>query len=200
MGGETLFRIAFWAQLALLFTIRGYFSRRVRAAGEQVAPDRTAVAREGRLMFTLRITSFCLLLVVLGLYAVNPAWIQRLEFQLPGWLRWSGFAIDLASLALLTWSQYELGRLWSSQLQLRSGHQLVTSGPYARVRHPLYTAICAWGIGAAILTANWLFVALAAAVCLLLPGRVPREEAMMIEQFGQEYREYMQQTGRFFPK
>jgi protein-S-isoprenylcysteine O-methyltransferase Ste14 len=200
IGGETTFRIAFWAQLVLLFAIRAYYSRQVHRAGEKTAPDRAAIAREGILMFVLRIASFLLLLAVLALYAVNPDWLPRLAFTLPVWLRWSGFALSLAGLVLLAWSQHELGRLWSSQLQLRSVHRLVTSGPYARVRHPLYTAICGWAIGVALLTASWLFAGLAGVVCLLLPGRVPREEAMMLEQFGEEYRAYMKRAGRFFPK
>lgn len=75
----------------------------------------------------------------------------------------------------------------------------MTTGPYARVRHPLYTAMFGVGIAFALVTANWVFVLLAVAAIGVV-ARVPREEQMMIEEFGEEYKAYMQKTGRFFPK
>jgi protein-S-isoprenylcysteine O-methyltransferase Ste14 len=93
-----------------------------------------------------------------------------------------------------------LGKEWSPQLQLREDHHLVTTGPYAWIRHPIYTAMFGWGTALALLTANWVFVVLAVAVVAGLVARVPREEQMMLEKFGQEYQAYMQRTGRFFPK
>jgi protein-S-isoprenylcysteine O-methyltransferase Ste14 len=93
-----------------------------------------------------------------------------------------------------------LDTMWSAQLQLRAQHHLVTTGPYARMRHPLYTAMCIWGTGLALVTANWIFVALAAMVMAVFFTRVPREEQMMIEKFGDEYRAYMRRTGKFWPK
>ena len=79
-------------------------------------------------------------------------------------------------------------------------HHLVTTGPYARVRHPLYSAMVGIGISFALVTGNWVFVLLAALVIAGLVARVPREERMMIKEFGEEYKAYMQRTGRFFPK
>lgn len=125
--------------------------------------------------------------------------MQRLSILLPAWLRWASFILGLASLGLWAWTQAELGKQWSAQLQLREDHQLVTSGPYARVRHPLYSAMFAFGIAFAVLTANWVFVVFAALVIAGLFLRVPKEEKMMLEQFGDQYRNYMKQTGRFFP-
>jgi len=71
-----------------------------------------------------------------------------------------GFALGFASLTLWAWTQAALGKEWSPQLQLRKEHRLVTTGPYARVRHSLYTAMLGWGFGVALLTANWIFVLL----------------------------------------
>jgi protein-S-isoprenylcysteine O-methyltransferase Ste14 len=57
-----------------------------------------------------------------------------------------------------------------------------------------------YGTGLALVTANWVFIVLAVAVIAGLFVRVPKEEQMMIEEFGEEYKAYMQRTGRFFPK
>jgi protein-S-isoprenylcysteine O-methyltransferase Ste14 len=57
-----------------------------------------------------------------------------------------------------------------------------------------------WGTSVALVTANWVFIVLAVVAIAGLFARVPREEQMMIEEFGEEYKAYMQRTGRFFPK
>jgi protein-S-isoprenylcysteine O-methyltransferase Ste14 len=57
-----------------------------------------------------------------------------------------------------------------------------------------------WGTSVALVTANWVFIVLAVVAIAALFARVPREEQMMIEEFGEEYKAYMQRTGRFFPK
>lgn len=180
--------------------MRVYFSIRVHQAGERLMPDREAVEREGRGMFVVRVLMFFLLIAILVLYAFNVAWIGMLSVPFPGWLRWAGFALGLVSLVFWAWTQAVLGKEWSPQLQLREEHHLMTKGPYARVRHPLYTAIFGFGISLVLVTANWVFIILAGAMIAGLIARIPREEQMMIEQFGEEYKAYMQRTGRFFPK
>ena len=162
-------------------------------------PDREAVEREGRGMFATRVVMFLLLLGWLILYAIYPAWLGVLSVPFPVWLRWIGFALGLASLGFWWWTQAALGKEWSPQLQLRKEHHLVTSGPYARIRHPLYTAMFGYGASLALVTANWVFVAFAVAVFAGMFARAPREEEMMIKQFGDEYQAYMQRTGRFLP-
>jgi protein-S-isoprenylcysteine O-methyltransferase Ste14 len=193
-------RIAFWVLLGLLLLMRGYFSFRVRQAGERLMPDRAAIEREGRATFAIRFVGFFLLIALLVFYAINPPWMQALHLPLPGWLRWAGFALGLASLGFWTWAQTELDTQWSAQLQLRAGHRLVTSGPYSRVRHPIYTVMFGWAASLALVTANLIFVVIAVVMSAGLVARVPREEQMMIEEFGDEYREYMKKTGRFFPQ
>jgi len=200
MTTESIFHIAFWGLFGGLLVMRVYFSLRVRQARERLMPDREAIEREGRGMFAARVVAFLFLIVLLVLYVLNSPWIEALSIPLPGWLRWAGFALGLASLALWTWTQASLGKEWSPQLQLREEHHLVTTGPYARVRHPLYTAMLGVGTAFALVTANWVFVLLAVAMIAGLVARIPREEQMMLEQFGEEYKAYMQRAGRFFPK
>ena len=200
MASELIFRVGFWFLLGLVLLMRVYFSIRVRQAGERLLPDRQAVRREGRGIFLARATLFFLLIGWMVLYAWNPPWLGVLSILFPPWLRWVGFALGLASLALWTWVQAVLGKHWSAQLQMRDEHHLITVGPYARVRHPLYTAMFGYGVGLALVTANWAFVALAVLVVAGGVVRAPREEQMMIEQFGEEYRAYMRRTGRFLPR
>ncbi len=200
MADEGVFRIAYWILLGLVLLMRAYFGVQVHRAGERVMPDRAAIDREGRGAFTARLIAFILLIGWLAVYTVDPPWLQVLQFPLPAWLRWVGFGIGLAGLGFWTWAQTALGSAWSAQLQLRQDHHLVTGGPYAYMRHPLYVGMFFWAAGLALVTANWVFVALAALVVAGFVGRVPREERMMIERFGDEYRAYMQKTGRFLPK
>ena len=200
MTTESTFRLAFWILFGVLLLIRAYSAFRVRQAGERFLPDRAAIEREGRGMFAIRFVGFFILIALLVFYALNPSWMQALLIPFPPWLRWLGFFLGLTSLALMAWTQVELGTQWSAQLQLREEHHLVTTGPYARVRHPMYTAMFGWGIALALVTAHWIFVVLAVLAIAGLIARVPREEQMMIEEFGEEYKAYRQRTGRFFPK
>ena len=200
MTTESIFRVAFWILLAGVFVMRIYFSLKVRQAGERLMPDREAVQREGRGMFIIRVVMGFVLLGWLILYAINPTWMKVLSVPFPNWLRWLGFAIGLASLGFWSWTQVALGKEWSPQLQLRKEHHLVTTGPYARIRHPLYTAMIGYGTSLALVTANWLFIIFAIIAAGLTFARVPKEEQMLIQKFGENYRAYMQRTGRFFPK
>ena len=194
------FRMLFLLLLVGVMGMRIYFTLRVRQAGERVMPDRQAIQREGQVTFAARVVLFFLFMAFLVLYVLNVSWMGALSIPFPGWLRWLGFFIGLASLAFWTWAQAALGKEWSPQLQLREEHHLVTRGPYARVRHPIYTAMFGYGTSLALVTANWVFLGLAVLVIAGLIARVPKEEQMMLEEFGEEYKAYIQNTGRFFPK
>jgi protein-S-isoprenylcysteine O-methyltransferase Ste14 len=200
MGSETAFRMAFWALVGAMFAVRLFLAARVRRAGERLGADQAAIAREGRGMYLLRWVMFILLITLLVLYAVNPPWMGWIFLPIWAWLRWLGFAIGATGLALLAWSELELGRFWSAQLQLRKGHRLVTSGPYAVIRHPLYTGLFGYAVGIGLLSAHWGFILLSIVIIFGFVNRIPREEKMLIEQFGDEYIHYRHQTGMFLPK
>jgi protein-S-isoprenylcysteine O-methyltransferase Ste14 len=195
------FRLAFVILLAVLFAMRFYFMIKVRRSGGRIMPDKEAVKREGgRGFLVFRMALFFALVAFLGMYIAGMAWIDQFLFFLPGWLRWIGFALGILSVAFMTWTQVTLDTQWSAQLQLREDHHLITTGPYARMRHPLYTSMFGWGTALSLLTANWIFVGVCALTIAGLVWRVPKEEQMMVEAFGDEYNTYMQRTGRFFPR
>ncbi|MBA4385180.1 MAG: hypothetical protein C0410_10635 [Anaerolinea sp.] len=133
MTAESIFRTVFWILFAGVFAMRIYFSIKVRQAGERVLPDREAIKREGRSMFAVRVVLGLILFGWLALYTVNPTWMKVLSIPFPNWLRWVGFALGLTNLGFWIWTQVALGKQWSPQLQLRKDHNLVTTGPYARI-------------------------------------------------------------------
>jgi protein-S-isoprenylcysteine O-methyltransferase Ste14 len=197
---ESVFRAAFWALLAGLWVIRIYFMRQVRPTGKRSGLDREAIEREGRGLFIFRTAILFFLGAVLVLYAYDSPWLRVFSISLPDWLRWAGLAPGLVGFGLWTWTQAALGKEWSPQLQLGEQHRLVTGGPYAWVRHPMYLAMFGVAIALALLSSNWCFVLFAAAMIVGFVARAPREERMMVEAFGEEYKTYRQGTGRFFPK
>ena len=113
---------------------------------------------------------------------------------------WLGRCFAVAALLMFQLTHRALGRNWSVSLDVRENHQLVTDGVYRRVRHPMYSAFWLWAIAQALLLPNWVagFAGLVG-FGILFFGRVAREERMMLEAFGDRYREYMARTGRVIP-
>jgi len=94
-----------------------------------------------------------------------------------------------------------LGRNWSVSLDVRVDHRLITDGIYQQVRHPMYTAFWLWALAQAMLLPNWV-AGLSGIVGfgILFFGRVAREEQIMLDTFGDGYRDYMARTSRVLPK
>lgn len=134
------------------------------------------------------------------LYLLTP-WLDRFVLPFPAWLRWTGAVVFVIGDILFAWTHQALGRLWSPMLEIQTDHRLITSGPYRRIRHPMYASFFVVIAGLSILSANWVLVlAWFAGYAILLFYRIPAEERMMIEEFGDEYREYMARTGRLIPR
>jgi len=133
------------------------------------------------------------------LYLFSP-WLDFADYDLPGWLGCVGTVVFAMALFLLWRSHADLGRNWSAILQIRQEHSLITDGIYRHIRHPMYAAHLLWAIAQGLLLENWLagwaFLVIFVPFYLL---RVPKEEKMMLEQFGQEYRQYISRIGRMIP-
>ena len=108
--------------------------------------------------------------------------------------------VAASGLWLFRRSHIELGKNWSISLDLREGHQLVTSGLYRHVRHPMYASIFLYAVGQALVVPNWIVgPANLVAFFVLFAVRVQSEEQMMADKFGDQYRNYMAKTKRLIP-
>ena len=147
-----------------------------------------------------------LALVVVGniilpaLYLLTP-WLAFADYHLPAFIPWCGAVTMVIALWLFWRAHVDLGLNWSITLEMRKGHELIVHGVYRRIRHPMYAAIFLFAVDQALLLQNWLagwagFVT----VAILYLVRTPREERMMCEFFGDQYRDYMQRTGRLWPR
>ncbi len=200
MNNETTFRIIVLAIFILVISIRGYYARKVKQFGEKLSPSKESIEREGELSVVLRIILFYFGIAVAILYAIYPHWMTWFKIPFPASLRWIGVGLGIASLPLLVWVQHVLGRHWSSNLEVREQHTLVTSGPYRLVRHPMYTVFFALMISFSLVSANWLIMLPSMVAIIVIFVRIGNEEIMMIKQFGNEYRIYMKQTGQLLPR
>jgi len=162
--------------------------------------DKIDTREEGKLIRTLRgILGLALWLSVLT-YLINPAWMAWASLSLPVWVRWIGAVILVACVPLIYWVFSSLGKNVTPTVAIRREHSLVTHGPYRWVRHPLYTGASLAFIGLSLLAANWFIAAVLLLVWPVIAMRTPIEEKRLIERFGDEYRNYMQRTGRYLPK
>jgi len=140
--------------------------------------------------------------IILGIWVLPAAFactnlLSSLDYALPGWTLWIGTGLFLMGLVIRWKAQHDLGAAWSHTLETGVEHRLVTTGIYAFSRHPLYVSLLFWAGAQPLLLHNVLAGwGGAVAVALVWLVRVPREERMMLEQYGEAYRGYMEKTGR----
>jgi protein-S-isoprenylcysteine O-methyltransferase Ste14 len=147
-----------------------------------------------------------LLLLSIGMFFVPiiygaTDWLDFANYSLPIWTRWLG--VLLISLALFVfWRAHaDLGLNWSPTLEIREHHDLVTQGIYGVIRHAMYASQWLWVIAQPLLLPNWIAGFLN--LLVFIPFyflRVREEEKLMLEQFGEQYRSYMQKVGGVVPR
>ncbi|MDE1944386.1 MAG: isoprenylcysteine carboxylmethyltransferase family protein [Patescibacteria group bacterium] len=119
-------------------------------------------------------------------------------FVPPLWLGWAGAACAVAGVGVAIWARLHLGRNWSSRPTMKQGHELVTTGPYRFVRHPIYTGVLLAALGAFCL-GNLFSVGVAIVIAILFLLRIPKEEAIMRGLFPEAYPAYQARTKRLIP-
>lgn len=144
-------------------------------------------------------------LVLMGIIFIPLVYVlfPRLNFtnhSLPIWAIGLGTAILALSLWLFWRSHHDLGKNWSSTLQIREGHTLTTNGVYQNIRHPMYTSVLLLCIAQALLVPNWI-AGLSGLITFSIAyaTRVNQEEQMLLNRFGSEYEAYRQRTKRLVP-
>lgn len=115
-------------------------------------------------------------------------------------VRWAGLALTVAGLAITVWARIHLGQFWSARVGLKEDHQLIQSGPYAWVRHPIYTGILLAMAGTALAVGMWRALLAVALAWLALMLKSRREEKLLSEKFGDQYVRYRQRTGALVPR
>jgi protein-S-isoprenylcysteine O-methyltransferase Ste14 len=187
-----LARLIFAAAALAFFLIRLPYQRR-----SHLIPVRAS--RDDRRESVLVALAGLGLGVVPGVYAAigfphfaDHAFVPALAFI--------ALTLFIVALALFYLAHRELGRQYSSKLKLREDHRLVTTGVYASMRHPMYTAFWLWAVAQALLLPNWI-AGLSGLVGfgLLYFMRIEREEEMMLATFGDAYRAYSRDTARLIP-
>jgi protein-S-isoprenylcysteine O-methyltransferase Ste14 len=112
---------------------------------------------------------------------------------------WGGTALLAFGLAFSVWARVHIGRNWSATVTVKQDHELIRSGPYALVRHPIYTGLLLAFIGTAIVRGEWRGVLALLIVFAALWRKLRLEERWMIETFGEEYRRYRERTAALIP-
>jgi protein-S-isoprenylcysteine O-methyltransferase len=110
-----------------------------------------------------------------------------------------GVALTLAGIGFALWARFVLGRNWSGTVTIKHDHELVRSGPYSIVRHPIYSGFLLALVGTAIVRGNvGTFVGVALAI-LALRLKSLTEESFMLEQFGSQYTAYKRDVKALVP-
>lgn len=201
MAANPVYRVSFILLFVAFWLVRIFYVRKTRDpdAPRSREERREAMKKEGVTGILLVVlTPIELILIIL--YAWGPTWMIWADLVFPFWVHWMGVGILIISIPLAFWVHRTLGNHYSYALETKREQKLVSEGPYARVRHPLYSAHNLFNLGMILLTANIPLIIFALIGLPLTYTRMKDEERMMIEQFGSEYEEYMQRTGRIFPK
>lgn len=196
MTEPLIFRIMVAILLLVFVAHRAYYNRRFpppeSETTDKLDPNQSS---------TLSAIIFILAFVSTAIYIFYPDLISWASIALPNWLRWLGLGIALAGFLLLEWSHRTLGQNWSDQPRITETQQLVQTGPYRWVRHPIYSAFLLILGSTLFITANWLVGGLwITAVSSDAVIRIRYEEKAMLKKFGDDYKHYQRRTGLFFPR
>jgi len=188
-----IFEIVFWAALVVEMTIRAPINK----------------ARKKEKMTEQRVSSqekLLLILLLLGMFIVPliysaSTWLDFANYALPTWTGWIGAVLIVLALIVFWRAHVDLKTNWSPSLEIREKHELITRGIYGYIRHPMYASQWLWVIAQPLLLQNWLAGWLNLVVFIFFYSlRVRAEEKMMIDTFGEQYREYMKKVRAVFPR
>jgi protein-S-isoprenylcysteine O-methyltransferase Ste14 len=193
---ENIFRIL---AAVILFTgvvLSSYYRRKAdRDTGEKISRN-----ADGSVLMTIIRIGGLILWLSPFVYLVNPDWMAWSKIGLPEWVRWLGVGMGVLCVLGIYWLFVSIGSGITSTSATRKEHKLVTNGIYRWIRHPLYTVGSSFIVSFGMMADNWFIAMFGILAFILMAIRMPKEEANLIEKFGDEYREYMKRTGRFLPK
>ena len=147
----------------------------------------------------LRVAVFLIVLTLLSTTRIPAPWLYLQLWPVGLWPFWLGAAVTVAGLLFAVWAREHLGRNWSRSVTIKEDHELITSGPYAVVRHPIYTGILAGFLGMAIAISEVRGFVVFVLVFFVLRIKLRMEEQWMRSQFGETYDAYADQTAALVP-
>lgn len=194
-AADETFRLLLLATVAVVLPIGLYHRIRSQATREPLDRRQEGVF----ILATLRPAGLAFF-AGLTAYLVSPASMAWASMPLPVAVRWLGVGIGATAAVLLTWTFRRLGKNITDTVVTRRDHTLVLQGPYRWVRHPFYGAVTLFLLGLSLVASNWFLLLTGAVVVTLLVIRTRREEDHLLRRFGDDYRQYMNRTGRFLPR
>ncbi|MHC1770246.1 MAG: protein-S-isoprenylcysteine O-methyltransferase [Flexilinea sp.] len=188
-----IFIILYWVGIVLEILIRAPFQKNWRKTPKTVQ-RRTLVEK-----ILLQLLSLGMFFIPL-IFSVTD-WLDFADYRLPNWMGWAGVYFLFCAILLFSRAHKDLKKGWTPYLEIYQGHVLITSGIYKYIRHPMYASQWIWCIAQILLLQNW--IAGPVDLILFIPFyflRVRGEEKMMLETFGNKYKDYMRRTGSVFIK
>jgi protein-S-isoprenylcysteine O-methyltransferase Ste14 len=151
---------------------------------------------------SLRVLRLSILVIMLLLLLTH--WLR---VGLLGWrfvprslgIVWAGVVLTAVGVALAIWARWHLGRNWSDKVVLKVDHELIRSGPYAYLRHPIYTGVLLAVAGTALAIGEWRGILALALLGTNYYVKATREERILTEKFGEKFAEHKKATGFFLP-
>lgn len=193
---ENIFRILAAITLLTSMSISIYYRTKAdKATGEKISRK-----VDGSVMMNIIKIGGLILWLSPFVYLMNPNWMAWSKIGLPEWIRWLGVGFGILCALGIYWLFRSIGSGISPTSATRKEHKLVTTGIYQYIRHPLYTFGSSLFISFGMMADNWFIALLGVLAFIGMAARTPKEEANLVEKFGNEYREYMKHTGRYLPK
>jgi len=165
----------------------------------KAANTKTTRRLEPALSRVLRVLVFAIVIVLFSTTWIPLPWLYRQLWPVGLWPFWMGAAVTIAGILFAVWAREHLGRNWSRSVTIKEDHELITTGPYAVVRHPIYTGILAGFLGMAIAVSQVRGVVALVLIFFVLWVKFRMEEQWMRSQFGETYAEYAHQTAALVP-
>jgi protein-S-isoprenylcysteine O-methyltransferase Ste14 len=111
-----------------------------------------------------------------------------------------GVALTVAGIAFAIWARWHLGENWSATVTLKKGHELINTGPYRRIRHPIYTGMLLAFVGTALALGEYRALISVGIVLVAFYAKAKKEERFLAQEFGEKFREHSHRTGMFLPR
>lgn len=189
MRNITIWQIALipWYALALVWAV-GWLRVKSAKLSEPIPARFLEIILVGCALVLLFSKSFAFGRLAIRMFSPTPA------------LDWTGVALTFVGSILAIWARLLLGQNWSAEVSLKAGHELVRSGPYAYIRHPIYAGLLLAVIGTATVLGEWRGLAAIALFAIAHGLKARNEEQFLSAEFGEEYRQYRERTGSLLPR